>query len=178
MANARALCDPTMSTALCNASIGTHHKHVLNRCQQVVFAGNNKCCSFRPMNIGGRISKRLEDLGWERSDLLAKIPELSPQNLSQLIVRDSKRSEWDEAIADALKVSVMWLVYGKEEKSEEGHDAQTNVTEVAFKSEKERLVDEMMDLMGTADEMGCVAMLAAAREALRHRPTRSKENAQ
>lgn len=65
------------------------------------------------MNIGGRILLRLAELGWERNDLLAKLPDLTPQNLSQLIVRDSKRSEWDEAIAEALGVHVMWLVYGK-----------------------------------------------------------------
>lgn len=45
---------------------------------------------------------------------MAKIPSLTPQALSNLIVRDSKRSEWDEEIADALGVSVTWLVYGKE----------------------------------------------------------------
>lgn len=64
------------------------------------------------MNIGGRITKRLKDLQWERADLLSRLPELSPQALSNLIVRDSKRSEWDVKIADALGVSVMWLVYG------------------------------------------------------------------
>lgn len=66
------------------------------------------------MNIGGRIKQRLEDTGKDRQWLLAQLPELSPQALSNLIVRDSKRSEWDEAIADALGVSVLWLVYGKE----------------------------------------------------------------
>lgn len=45
---------------------------------------------------------------------MAKLPSLTPQALSNLIRRDSKRSEWDEAIADALGVSVMWLVYGQE----------------------------------------------------------------
>jgi hypothetical protein len=156
----------------------THDKHVLNSCQHVVFAENNKCCSFRRMNIGGRILIRLGELGWERSDLLAKLPELSPQNLSQLIVRDSKRSEWDEAIAKALGVHVMWLVYGKEEGPPEIPDAQSKITKLGFKSEKERLIDEMMGLMNATDEIGCVAMLSAAREALRHRPARSRENAQ
>lgn len=50
----------------------------------------------------------------QRADLMEKLPSLTPQALSNLIRRDSKRSEWDEAIADALGVSVMWLVYGKE----------------------------------------------------------------
>lgn len=66
------------------------------------------------MAIGKRILETLEKRGMERSDLMSKIPNLTPQALSNLIRRDSKRSEWDEAIADALEVSVMWLVYGKE----------------------------------------------------------------
>lgn len=64
------------------------------------------------MNIGGRILERLKFLGWERKDLLERVPNLTPQSLSNLIVRDSVRSEYDVAIAEALGVSVMWLVYG------------------------------------------------------------------
>lgn len=45
---------------------------------------------------------------------MAKVPDLTPQALSNLIRRDSKRSEWDEDIAAALEVSVTWLVYGKD----------------------------------------------------------------
>lgn len=67
------------------------------------------------MNIGGRIVQRLSALKWERKDLLEKVPDLTAQALSNLIRRDSVRSEWDEVIADALGVSVLWLVYGKEE---------------------------------------------------------------
>lgn len=112
MATASALCDPNSSMASCSAFMRTHNKHVLNVCQQVVFAGNNKCCSVPKVNIGGRILQRLEELNWERKDLLAKIPDLTPQALSNLIRRDSKRSEWDEIVATALGVHVMWLVYG------------------------------------------------------------------
>lgn len=65
------------------------------------------------MAIGKRIEKRLSDLGWERKDLLDKVEGLTPQALSNLIRRDSKRSEWDEAIAAALDMTVMELVYGK-----------------------------------------------------------------
>jgi len=70
---------------------------------------------FPAMNIGGRISQRLADMGKSRAWLLAEVPDLSPQALSNLIIRDSRRSEWDEAIAEALGVSVLWLVYGREE---------------------------------------------------------------
>lgn len=65
------------------------------------------------MNIGGRIVQRLKELGWERKDLFNAVPDLTPQALSNLIRRDSKRSEWDVAIAQALGVSVLWLVYGE-----------------------------------------------------------------
>ncbi len=66
------------------------------------------------MAIGKRIVETLKRLGWERADLMARLPNLTPQALSNLIRRDSKRSEWDEAIASALGVSVTWLVYGSE----------------------------------------------------------------
>lgn len=64
------------------------------------------------MNIGSRIVERLNELGWKRKDLLAQVDDLSDQALSNLIRRGSKRSEWDEAIAKALGISVLDLVYG------------------------------------------------------------------
>lgn len=66
------------------------------------------------MALGKRIEEVLQRRGWSRADLMEKLPSLTPQALSNLIRRDSKRSEWDEAIADALDVSVMWLVYGQD----------------------------------------------------------------
>lgn len=66
------------------------------------------------MAIGKRIVERLEQLKLPRQYLFDSIPDLTPQALSNLIKRDSKRSEWDEKIAAALQVSVLWLVYGKE----------------------------------------------------------------
>lgn len=65
------------------------------------------------MNMGKRIAEKLSSLGWKRQDLLDRVPDLTAQALSNLIRRDSKRSEWDETIADALGVSILWLVYGK-----------------------------------------------------------------
>lgn len=69
--------------------------------------------------IGKRITDRMEKLGWERKDLLNALPELSPQALSNLITRDSRRSEWDEAIAKALNMHVMELVYGQKPPADE-----------------------------------------------------------
>ena len=53
----------------------------------------------RTMNLGKRIEARLKELNWERKALYDAIPELTPQALSNLITRDSKRSEWDLKIA-------------------------------------------------------------------------------
>lgn len=69
-------------------------------------------CKSAEMAIGKRIEQRLNDLKWKRRDLMDRVPDLTPQALSNLINRDSARSEWDMQIAEALGVSVMWLVYG------------------------------------------------------------------
>lgn len=71
--------------------------------------------------IGKRITARLKHLGWERKDLLNALPELSPQALSNLITRDSRRSEWDEALAKALGMHVMELVYGQKPPAWDSH---------------------------------------------------------
>lgn len=43
------------------------------------------------MALGKRIAQRLSELNWKRKDLLAAVPELTPQALSNLIRRDSAR---------------------------------------------------------------------------------------
>jgi len=96
----------------------TDVKHVLNHGQHDLFAKVNMCCTVLTMNLGSRIKKRLEQLGWERSRLIELVPDLTPANLSALIRRDSKRSEFDEEIAKALGVSLLWLVYGHDEERE------------------------------------------------------------
>lgn len=73
------------------------------------------------MAIGSRIVERLTELHWERNDLMEKVDGLTPQALHNLIKRDSKRSEWDEAIAEAMGVTVLWLVYGKDTAYREGN---------------------------------------------------------
>jgi len=64
--------------------------------------------------MGKGIEERLNSLNWKRKDMLQRVPDLTEQELSNLIRRDSKRSEWDESIAEALGVSVLWLVYGQD----------------------------------------------------------------
>lgn len=90
------------------------------------------------MAIGKRIVERLKQLKLPRQYLFEKIPDLTPQALSNLIKRDSKRSEWDEKIAAALQVSVLWLVYGKEtEYPTQSASTQLQAAEpVPFESEK------------------------------------------
>lgn len=61
------------------------------------------------MNLGKRIKQRLDELGWERNDLLNLVPDLTPSRLSALIKRDSKRCELDYQIATALGVTLHWL---------------------------------------------------------------------
>jgi hypothetical protein len=83
------------------------------------------------MAIGSRILERLTALNWKRNDLLARVPDLTPQALSNLIRRDSVRSEWDEAIATALGVSVLWLVYGQADYIASGNITQMQTREPA-----------------------------------------------
>lgn len=72
------------------------------------------------MALGKRIEARLKTLGWKRKDLIEEVCRLglaegkmlSPAALGQLISRDSRRSEWDLLIAQALGMSVIELVYG------------------------------------------------------------------
>lgn len=82
------------------------------------------------MNLGKRIESRLTELGWQRGDLLSRVPALSPQSLSALITRDSRRSEHDVAIAAALGVNLLWLVAGEGEKlaGHNGQPANDNIT--------------------------------------------------
>ncbi len=99
------------------------------------------------MALGKRIKHRLDELGWERKDLLAKVPNLSPAALSSLIRRDSKRSEFDLAIADALGMSVMELVY--DEKPAYSHQ---NVIPLTAR-EPEKFSGALADLVAIAETM-------------------------
>ena len=99
------------------------------------------------MNIGKRIVERLADLKWQRKDLLNAVPDLSAQALSNLIVRGSKRSEWDQQIAKALGVSVMWLVYGEDCRSAEQKPEVEQAEVIDFHSETTRSVIEIMAML-------------------------------
>ena len=142
----------------------------------MVFAMLNKCCSVPAMAIGKRILARLDQLGWDRKDLLERVPSLSPQALSNLIVRDSKRSECDEAIADALGISVLELVYGRSQ-------SQYKFTSAARLEarEPEPLSDPIKQIVGHAERMTQQAQweLLGMAKALEHQhPNVRGQNAQ
>lgn len=88
---------------------------------------------------------------------MSKIPNLSPQALSNLITRDSKRSEWDVAIADALGVSVMWLVYG------DGYQSVADAPNVTRLPAREPALQELIDIASNMSERGQWELIGQAR---------------
>jgi transcriptional regulator with XRE-family HTH domain len=65
------------------------------------------------MALGARIKQRMTTQNLQQSDVIAKVEGLTQQNLSNLITRDSLTSEYAIRIADALGVSVRWLLDGQ-----------------------------------------------------------------
>ena len=109
------------------------------------------------MNIGGRIKQRLNQLRWKRKDLLDRVEGLSDQNLSNLIRRDSLRSEWDTRIASALGVSVLWLVYG----ADEGNNI-VQQTQASYDADLSSDEQTLISAWRAADERGRSALLYTA----------------
>jgi|JI6StandDraft_1071083.scaffolds.fasta_scaffold827605_1 hypothetical protein len=125
------------------------------------------------MNIGTRIVERLNELGWQRKDLLEALPELTPQALSALITRGSKRSELDEYIASGLGVSVMWLVYGhKDDDDKSGNVSRLNPINP--------LVKELVEVAESISDRGIAELIGRAKEvSLQHpRDNHRKEKRQ
>lgn len=123
------------------------------------------------MAIGKRIEKRLTDLGWERKDLLDRVEGLTPQALSNLIRRDSKRSEWDEAIAAALDMDVMELVYGKP--SMYHHATRLSVAEPEPVS---KVIAEIISHANKMNQQGQWELLGQARLLERMHPNEKQRN--
>jgi hypothetical protein len=68
------------------------------------------------MNMGRRIQQMLDELNMSQSDLIDRVPDLSPQSLSAMIKRDTKTSEHAPEISTALGVQLLWLLTGRGEK--------------------------------------------------------------
>lgn len=121
------------------------------------------------MAIGKRIVERLKQIGWSRNQLMEAVDGLTPQALSNLINRDSRRSEWDEAIASALGVSVIWLVYGR--------DDAYPAADVRVLNAREPLPDPLDRLLAVAQAMsrdGQLVLLGRAEEMARNYRGQSK----
>jgi hypothetical protein len=119
------------------------------------------------MALGKRIEDRLNQLGWKRRDLIESVRgiELSEQALSNLIRRDSKRSEHDEAIAEALGVSVLWLVYGHESNYVK-NSPNTKVLEYRASEPKGReiLINTLFEIVQTLSEVSIAELIGHAKQ--------------
>lgn len=107
-----------------------------------------------------------------------EVPNLSPQALSNLITRDSKRSEWDIAIAKALGVTVAWLVYGPD------YSASANGNIAMFQAAEPTQNKEIRELLSLAENMtekgqweliGQARLLAAIHPLVKSNPASSSQ---
>ena len=64
------------------------------------------------MNLGGRVKQQRNLRDWGQQQLADKVGGLSQQALGLLESRDSKTSEFAVGLADALNVSLRWLLTG------------------------------------------------------------------
>lgn len=125
------------------------------------------------MAIGKRIVQRLAELKWERGDLLAAVPDLTPQALSNLIRRDSRRSEWDTTIAAALGVSVTWLVYGQESEYSSANVVALHTME---QPPLPPLIAELLDLASKTSERGQIELIGQARMLSNYYPAKANHS--
>lgn len=112
------------------------------------------------MALGKRIAARLTELGWKQRDLLDRIPTLSPQALSNLIRRDSVRSEWDELIAEALNMDLFELVYGRKQAP---YPPAPEVVPLKARQKTKGPLDDLVDIAETMSERGVLELVGQAR---------------
>lgn len=124
------------------------------------------------MNLGKRIELRLKDLEKDRSYLFDLVPDLSPQRLSALISRDSKRCELDVQIAKALRVRLEWLNNG-DLPMEVMEDAISDIpSTVTLKppSKRDVRIASIIEFLNQTDMEGLVLVLDKAEEACKKYP--------
>lgn len=127
------------------------------------------------MAIGKRIVERLEALGWSRTDLLCRVPDLTAQALSNLIRRDSVRSEWDERISDALGVSVTWLVYGKTTDVARQEPSNYSVVKLPIKSKRGANIDRILSNLSKTSDDGLLVAIGKIEEVAARYPIEMKK---
>lgn len=70
------------------------------------------------MALGSRVKAEREALGLTQTQLAERVGDgLSQQAVDRLEKRDSATSQWVVGIADALQVSLRWLISGKGDKA-------------------------------------------------------------
>ena len=88
------------------------------------------------MALGARIREARGEM--DQLVLCAKVPGLTQQALSNLETRDSKTSELAVEIADALEVSVRWLLTGEGDRGPEWPFSRIDRRRIDHLSENER----------------------------------------
>lgn len=91
---------------------GAEHTTVVVQREHLLFALNKSCCETPHMSLGGRIVDARKARGLEQKDICDRVEGLTQQALSNLERRDSATSDYAIRIADALSVSVRWLLDG------------------------------------------------------------------
>lgn len=173
MADARADCPPSSSIACESAFMNALSTRVYFMSTGGVSVDQHPLYGM-PMNLGKRIAWRLDDLGKRRGFLLDAVPDLSPQRLSALISRDSKRCELDVQIAKALGVRLEWLNNGElpMEATDIVESSSDMRSTVALKplSKRDVRIASIIELMHKTDMEGLVLILDKAKEAAKEYP--------
>lgn len=112
------------------------------------------------MALGKRIAARLTELGWKQRDLLDRIPTLSPQALSNLIRRDSVRSEYDQLLAEALDMDLFELVYGRKAQP---YPPTPGIIQLKAREKTKGPIDELMAIAENMSERGVIELIGQAR---------------
>lgn len=100
--------------AFLSASTSPLYNNCLPASNYCCLPGDNGCCDTALMAMGARIKAERGDT--DQAVIAAKVPGLTQQALSNLETRDSRTSEFAPGIADALGVSLRWLMTGEGDK--------------------------------------------------------------
>lgn len=92
------------------------------------------------MALGARIKEARGEL--EQGELCARVPGLTQQSLSALEKRDSKTSEFAPGLADALGVSLRWLLSGEGDQRSDWPFVRVTRAQLAALDNEDRLIIE------------------------------------